>query len=111
MLRALLGEQTQPLQRANHQALEEGFYESARDVGGEPGTDRSQDITEQKVLFQQLSNRCCMLEERLQRLEEGDSGAVNGSTAMSQRRRRMETRRGAIKWLLAKLWTRHRSSL
>ena len=81
MLRTLLGEQAQVLQSANHQAFEESFTR-VQQIWDESLAQVEAKVAEQKVVLQQLSNRCCMLEERLHRLEEVDSGAVDGSTVV-----------------------------
>ena len=66
MLRALLGEQSPVGKPTGYGGF---FYEGATAV-------------EQNVVFQQLSNRCCLLEEKLPRLEEGNNRAVTGSAVV-----------------------------
>ena len=89
MLRALLGEQTHLWQRANHQALEEGFRRVQ-----EMWEERLVLIDSTKGALTTALDRCCMLEERLQRLEEGDSGAVNGSTVVADGDQKVGKKKG-----------------
>ena len=58
MLRALLGEQAQVLQSANHQAFEESFTR-VQQIWDESLAQVEAKVAEQKVVLQQLSNRCC----------------------------------------------------